>query len=68
MAAIVSLETEELQGSFSTSAFTMVPWESYSVIFESTDSAPFYGDRLLQDLKITSLEKAMQQPKRKDFA
>ena len=68
MAALVALETEELQGSFSTNAFTMVPWETYSLTFERTDSAPLSSDGLLQDLKITSLEKAMRQPKRKDFA
>ena len=61
----MALETEELQGSFSSNAFTMTPWESYSVVFESPGSVPPDSERLLQDLKITSVEKAMRLPKRK---
>ena len=65
MAAIVALGTEELCGSFSANAFTMTPWESYLVTFHSTGSAPVSAEQLLADIKITSVEKAMRQPKRK---
>ena len=65
MAALVALEAEELQGTFLDNAFTMTPWETWSVIFESPGSTPPSTERLLQDLKITSVEKAMRLAKRK---
>lgn len=64
----MALGTEELQGSFSINAFTMTPWESYLVTFESTGCDPLTTEWLMKDLKITSVEKAMRQSRRKQPA
>ena len=68
VAALVALETEELQGSFSEAAFTMLPWMKYTVNWYSTGTGPFSKELLVQDVKIISVEEAMRAPKRKDPA
>jgi len=73
-AALVALETEELQGSFSGNAFTMMPWQDVSVHFQRHHS--FIGGpsehltekALRRDIRILSLQKAMAQLKKRTFA
>ena len=64
-AALVALETEELQGSFSENAFTMMPWQDHPVLFQrhhaGGPSEPLTKEALRRDINIFSLQKAMAQ-------
>lgn len=60
VAALVALETQELQGSFSDNAFTMTPWEDRTVAFTSTGSPALSEELLRKDITIMSVQKAME--------